>query len=185
MRLLAQKFEVLQAITSAHAPVAIQSPQQPIPQQEPEPDYTWKIANFTRKLAQAKSNNDCGDLESEPFFSSHGYKMKVSANLNEGPYGNTGYMGIYLHLMKSDRDGSLPWPFAKRYTFLLVDQQDDLRQRQDIRETYVPQGETNFSRPQQQENVGRGYIRFVKHSTLRTRQYIRDHAVFIKVFVDT
>ena len=47
--------------------------------------YQKKISNFTRKLAQAKSNHDYGEIESEPFFSCHGYKMKLSVYLNEGP----------------------------------------------------------------------------------------------------
>ncbi len=175
---------MLQAIGAAHAPLAMQVPRLPLPQQEPEPDYTWKIANFPRKLAQAKSNNNCGDIESEPFFSSHGYKMKISSHLNEGPIGNSGYMGIYIHLMKSDRDEALPWPFTKRYTFVLVDQQDDLNQRQNIYETSVPDGEANFKRPRRRENPGCGTSHFVKHATLRTRQYISDYAVYIKVIVD-
>ena len=156
----------------------------PLPIREPEPDYTWKIANFTRKLARAKSEDDYGDIESEPFFCSHGYKMKVSAHLNEGPSGKTGYMGIYIHLMKSDRDGTLPWPFSKRYTFVLVDQQDDLNQRQNIKYSGVPQGEKNFTRPRQRESMGWGTPDFVKHSTLHSRQYIRDYAVYIKVIID-
>ena len=165
-------------------PQATLSPQRPIAQQEPEADYTWKIANFTRKLAQAKSNNDFGNFGSEPFFNSYGYKMKVSVNLNEGPKGDKGYMGVYIHLMKSDRDGWLPWPFTKRCTFVLIDQQDEPGQRQNIACSLVPKGEISFMRPRQRENTGRGETRFVKHSTLRTRQYIRDHAVYIKVIVD-
>jgi hypothetical protein len=184
VRLLGQKIEVLQAIGAAHAPLAMQFPQRPLPRQEPEADYTWKIANFTRKLAQAKSNNDSGDIQSEPFFSSHGYKMKLEVNLNEGPCGHSGYMGVYISLMKSDRDGALPWPFTKRYTFVLVDQQDDLSRRKNIEKTVVPEGEKEFKRPRQRENVGYGENRFVKHSTLRSLQYIRDHAVYIKVIID-
>ena len=172
---------MLQAITSAHAS---QSPQRPIPQQDQVSDYTWKIANFTRKLAQANSNNDCGDMESEPFFSSHGYKMKLSTRLNEGPTGETGYMGLYFHLMKSDRDGLLSWPFTKGYTFVLVDQQDDPDERHNITCVQIPDGERYFKRPRQRENNGVGVSRFVKHSTLRTRQYIRDHAVYIKIFIE-
>ena len=183
MRLLGQKIEVLQlAMGAAHVPQSVL--QQPLLRQEPEPDYTWKIANFTRKLAQAISDNDYGGIDGEPFFSSHGYRIKVSSNLNEGPGGDTGYMGIYFHLMKSDRDGALPWPFTKRYIFVLVDQQDDLSQRQNITHYYIPDGEITFKRPRQRETKGFGNPRFVKHSTLRTRQYIRDHAVYIKVIID-
>ena len=52
MRLFGQKIEVLQAIGGAHAQSATHAPQRP--QQQPQADYTLKIANCTRKLAQAK-----------------------------------------------------------------------------------------------------------------------------------
>ena len=175
---------MLQAIGAAHAPLATQFPQRSLPQQEPEADYIWKITNFTRKLAQAKSENDYGSTESEPFFSSHGYKMKILVYLNEAPSGYAGYMGVYLILLKSDRDGTLAWPFTKRYTFVLVDQQDELSQRQNIELAMVPDGQEAFRRPRKRENDGWGETQFVKHSTLRTRQYIRDHTVYIKILVN-
>ena len=184
MTLLGQKIEVLQATGSANAPLATQFPQRPLHQQEPEPDYIWKIVNFTRKLAQAKSGNGDGMIQSEPFFTSHGYKMKLQVQLNAASSGYAGYMGVYLVLMKSDRDGTLPWPFTKRYTFVLVDQQDGLRQRQNIEKELTPSGLEAFNRPKQHENRGAGEPQFVKHSTLRSRQYIRDHAVYIKILVD-
>ena len=184
MRLLGQKIEVLQAIGAAHAPLTTQFTQQLLPRPEPEADYTWKIANFTKKLAQAKSDNDFGRIESEPFFSSHGYKIKLVVNLNEAPIGYAGYMGVYIVLMKTDRDGTLAWPFTKRFTFVLVDQQHDLSQRQNIEHAVVPHGEETFKRPRQRENIGWGRQTFVKHSNLRTRQYIRDHMVYIKILVD-
>ncbi len=165
----------------AHAPQVVQ---QPLPRQEPEPDYTLKIANFTIKLADAISDNDYGIIRSEPFFSSHGYKMKLQVDLNEASSGYPGYMGVYLILMKSDRDATLAWPFTKRYTFVLVDQQDDLSQRQNFENAIVPNGEEAFQRRRQHENVSWGYQNFVKHSTLRTRQYIRDDALYIKIIVD-
>ena len=175
---------MLQAIGVAHAPLTTQFLQQPLPEQEPEADYTLKIANFTRKLAQAKSENDYGTIESEPFFSSHGYKMKLLVDLNEAPSGYAGYMGVFLVLMKSDRDGTLAWPFTKYYTFVLVDQQDDLSQRENIKVVFAPGAQEVYQRPRQRENKGVGKSQFVKHSTLRTRQYIRDHAVYIKVMID-
>jgi hypothetical protein len=70
------------------------------------------------------------------------------------------------------------------YTFVLVDQQDDIRQRQNIEAIFTPNGREEFKKPRQCENRGRGNPQFVKHSTLRTRQYVRDHAVFVKILVD-
>ena len=72
----------------------------------------------------------------------------------------------------------------KCHMFVLVDQQDDLSQRQNIKTTVSPNGEEAFQTPWQRENVGRGARQFVKHSTLHTRQYIKDHAIFIKIVVD-
>lgn len=163
---------MLQAIGAAHAP-----------QQAPNADYTLKIPNFTRKLAQANSVGNCG-VKSESFFSSHGYKMELMVKLNEAPSGNPEHMSVYLVLVQSDRDATLTWPFTKCYTLVLVDRQDDLSQRQNIKVTMIPRGEEPFQRPWQRENKGAGITRFVKHSTLQTRQYMRDDTVYIKVFID-
>ena len=181
MRVLRQEIEVLQALGGADAPLV---PQQLLSQQEPEPTYIWKIPNFTRKLAQAKSNNHFGRIESDPFFSSHGYKMRLLVHLNEAPSGYAGCMGIYIALMKSDRDAFLSWPLTKHFTFVLVDQEDDLSQRLNIEMDLVPKGQEAFRRPKQRQNKGLGYQQFIKHSTLRTRQYISDNTVFIKILVE-
>jgi hypothetical protein len=181
VKVLRQEILMSRTLGAAHAP---QMMQQYLPPQEPEATYTWRIANFTRKLSQAKYENDVGDFESEPFFSSHGYKMMLFININEGPNGYSGYMGVYLNLMKGNRDGDLPWPFTKAHTFVLVDQQDDVSQRQNISSTTVPDGEAEFKRPRQRERGGWGFYQFVKHSTLRSRQYIRDDAVYIKLLID-
>ena len=184
MRLLGQKVELLQAIVSRHAPQAMQFPQQPLPRQVRQHDNILRIPNFSRNLAQAISYNVCGQIESEPFFSSHGYKMKLQIHLNQAPRGYPGYMGAYVALMKSDRDENLPWPFTKRVMFVVVDQQDDPSQGQNIEEVLVPRGENNFNRPTQRENTGRGLLDFVEHSALPARQYIRDDTVLIMVMVD-
>ena len=183
MRLLGQKIEMFHAVGGAHAPRATQFPQPPFPDQEPEADCTLKIANFPRKLAQAISDNDYGRIDGEPFFSRHGYKMKLRVKLNEAPRGYVGYMSVFIVLMKSDRDGTLAWPFTKRCTFVLVDQQDDLSQRENIQVTIGPKGEEMYQRPRQRENKGGGRVRFVKHSTLRTRQYIKDDTAYIKIVI--
>ena len=48
----------------------------------------------------------------------------------------------------------------------------------------VPNGQEEFGRPKQRQNRGLGYKQFVKHSTMRTRQYISDNTVCIKILVD-
>ncbi|CAB4028049.1 TNF receptor-associated factor 2 isoform X2 [Paramuricea clavata] len=149
--LLGEKIELLQAMGTVQASQVVL--QQPLPCRGSEPTFTWKITNFRRKLAQAKSDNKVGVTQSEPFFSSHGYKMKLRANLNEGLRGYCGYMGVYVCFIKSDQDATLSWPFAKRFTLILIDQQDNINQRENIKKTLVPHGEKGFGRPQQLENT--------------------------------
>ena len=164
---------------------ASQGVQQPPPPQQVEPAYTYKIANFTRKLAQANSNHDWGTFESETFFSRQGYEMRLSSHLNEGPNGKSGYMGIYLILMESHQDETLPWPFTKKFKVIFVDQRDDCAPRLNVERTVRQKGKNVFQSPRRCESAVMGISCFIKHSTLRTRQYIRDHAVFIKSIVDT
>ncbi|XP_046859713.1 TNF receptor-associated factor 2-like [Xenia sp. Carnegie-2017] len=152
---------------------------------ESEADYILKIDGFNAKLAAAKRQQTYGSVESEPFYSRYRYKMKLFVHLNEAPRGFAGYMGVYINLMKGDLDGCLDWPFTKRVSFVLVDQQDNCWERRNETCLLIPAGNKQFRRPQQLENEGFGFTRFVKHSLLHTREYVRDSTVFIKVFVDT
>ena len=143
---------------------------------------TFKIPNFTRKLNQAKSNNEYGEIFGDPFYSYHGYKMKIRVRLNEAPCGNTGYMGVYLHVMKGDHDDKLKWPFDKKITFIVVDQQNDEAQVDNHERILVTESILGFSRFLSGDTI-HGISRFVLHSTLRTRQYVRNHGVYIAVAI--
>ena len=143
-----------------------------------------KIPNFTRKLNQAKSSKTIGAIYGEPFYTGHGYKLSIFSHLNEGPGGYTGYMGVYLGLMKGDHDDSLKWPFDKKVKFIVVDQQDNGLQVNNYQMTLIPEGEKNFNRPVAELNRGCGFPNFMLHSTLRTRQYIKNRTVYIAVDIE-
>ncbi|XP_028393153.1 TNF receptor-associated factor 4-like isoform X2 [Dendronephthya gigantea] len=181
MKLLGQKIETMQAMISARVPEVVQ---QPSSYQKPEADYIWQIPNFTAQLVDAIARNSLGPLESEDFFSSHGYKMRLTAYLNEGARGCEGYMGVYVHFMKSDRDDFLPWPFKKRFTFVLLDKQDDPSQRRNVSVAITPKEEKKFQRPTRTFQRGQGRQKFVLHSTLETGHYIRDDTVYIMIVID-
>ena len=140
--------------------------------------FTQKISNFENKLASENI------IQSEPFFSSYyGYKMRLSIHLDEGSSGFTGYMGVYIILMRSDHDGMLPWPFKETLAFSVIDQQDDKQCRIDHVKVLAPEGQVQFQRPQEDQNEGLGYLNFISHSKLRTRKYIKDNTVYIQVQV--
>lgn len=110
--------------------------------------------------------------------------MKVLVYLNEIRDGTESYMGAYICLMRSDHDGILNWPFKKSYTITLVDQQDNGAQRQNHSMTVVPHGEANFRRPRQEQNAGFDFPRFISHTELQTRKYIKDSVVYLQVDIE-
>ena len=150
----------------------------------PNVTVALQIQNFTRKLNQAKSHNSFMHIESDPFYTSDGYKMLLIVRLNEGPRGLTGYMGVYIRLVPGDHDDRLKWPFDKEITFILVDQQNCESLVQNFRKSFTPVGEAGFNRQMLESNHMHGFPQFILHSTLRTRQYIKNHTVFIAVAIE-
>ena len=149
--------------------------------------FTLKIFDFENKLRQAKSRRHIGnEIAGKPFFTScNGYKMRLYIHLDEGEKGSAGYMGAFLALMRGDHDEILQWPFNKKYMFIVIDQQDEGYCREDhVMEVVPEEGEIFFDRPQQSENEGCGSDQFILHSKLRTRKYIKDNAVCVKVLIE-
>ena len=143
------------------------------------------ITDFYRKLFEAKEQNTSFLIDGDPFYTTpHGYKLKMSVELNERRENSKDHMGVYLVVMKSDHDAILSWPFKKKCTFTLIDQQDNEEERENIVRIMTPLGENNFERPIRNENNGRGFPSFVSHATLQTRKYIKDGTVFITVSIE-
>ena len=125
-----------------------------------------------------------GNIFGDPFYTStHGYKLKMQIQLNDRREQYKGNLGVYIRVMKSDHDAILSWPFKKKFTFTLIDQQDNEEERENIVNTITPEGEENFNRPIEEENMGCGFPRFVSYATLRTRKYIKDDTVFITLSI--
>ena len=143
------------------------------------------ITDFNRKLFEAKEKSELGKIAGDPFYiSPHGYKLKMQVILNDPRKEYKDHLGVYICVMKSDHDAILSWPFKKKCTFTLIDQQDNEEERKNIVETMTPTGQDEFRRPIEKENNGHGVASFVSHATLRTRKYIKDDTVFITVSIE-
>ena len=142
------------------------------------------ITDFNKKLSEAKRNNQVGEIDGEPFYTSpHGYKLKMMVYLNEERE-YKGHMGVFICVMKSGHDAILSWPFKKKYTFTLIDQQDNKEERKNIVRTMTPTGQEAYERPKDEENDGYGFLNFVSHATLLTRKYIKDDTVYITLSIE-
>ena len=137
------------------------------------------ITDFNRKFSEANKNMT-GIIFGDPFYTSPlGYKLRMEVELNVLPEHIWHYLAVSIRVMKSDHDAILSWPFKKKYTFTLIDQQDNEEERNNIIHAMTPTGQ---DRPKDKENGFTGFM--ISHETLLTRKYIKDDTVFITVSIE-
>ena len=94
--------------------------------------------------------------------------------------------------MEGEYDDMLPWPFSKKITFTIIDQNEDLKKRQNHVDYLRPSkgkvslaaAENLFSgRPGGKLVVGGQLPYFISHLKLQTRRYIVNNTLFLQVDV--
>ena len=143
--------------------------------------FTWRIDGFSEVLTKAKSGEETY-IESSPFYRC-GYKCKISMNPNGLSSGENTHLSVYLIIMKGEYDATLTWPFHKKLTFTLIDQQENEHNRENIVESTTTLGLkfSSFARPVKKQNVGWGFHDFVSHEKLQKKRYIVDDTIFVQV----
>ena len=147
--------------------------------------FTWKITGVEDILSRTKKGYQTS-IESDPFYM-FGYKLKLS--MNPDGYGDRAgtHISLYIALMKGANDAIIPWPFHKRLTFTLIDQQESLNYRENRVMAYTtsPEFEDLFGRPMTDQNPGSPLDNFVSHDKLRERRYIVNDTILIQLLVSS
>ena len=142
--------------------------------------FKWRIASYGEALRKAKAGEEIR-LESST-FDSCGYKFKLLLYPNGHAEGNNTHLSIFLVIMKGEYDAMLTWPFHKKVTTTLIEQQEKAKDREKIAMSFIT---TDFSesywRPVDGESIGVGYRRFVSHEKLQERRYIVHDTIFIQI----
>lgn len=149
--------------------------------------FVWRISSYKAKYIDALYKNG-KELVSQPFYISRfGYKAALSVFLNGNGAGEGKYLSVYIKLLQGEYDNILEWPFHLPVSFTLFDQNDDSDVRANLVESFVPDPTwKHFQKPEKSiESLGFGYPKFVSHDILKTRNYIRDDSIIIKVSVNT
>jgi len=146
----------------------------------------WKIVNFSEIFRQAKTG-EIKRVDDAPFYTeSYGYRLK--ARIYPNGFGNhtDTHLSVSFVVMKGEYDSILPWPFEKKMTFTLIDQQEDSVERENVIEQLIPKNKPKyFARPIHcEENPGWGISRFISHEKLFSRRYLVDDTIFLQVEVD-
>ncbi|XP_060067106.1 TNF receptor-associated factor 3-like [Ylistrum balloti] len=140
--------------------------------------FLWEIKEYRQRRLEANEGEN-----SSPFYSSSfGYKMCGRVYLNGDGEGRGTHLSFFFVIMKGDLDALLPWPFQRRVTLTLMDQDTGTR---NLSETFNPDTiSNNFRRPESEMNVASGIPRFVKHGILETPTYLQNDTIFLKIEVD-
>ena len=143
-------------------------------------EYTWKISGFSQVLRQAKRGENTA-IKSVPFYRM-GYNCRLSLYPNCHGTGKDTHLSLFFHITKGEYDAILPWPFHKRITFTLIDQQENANDRENIVKSFTtdPENKNCYARPVT-ENSGWGYPQFISHDKLKERRYIVDDTLFLQV----
>jgi len=144
----------------------------------------WKIEDVSKHMSEAVDQSALS-LYSPVFYTSrYGYRVRAQLFLNGiGSYEGE-FMSIYFHILPSDHDDVLTWPFSKKITFALLDLSEESNKSDHISYTLVPSpSSTNFKRPSEKMSEGRGHNKFVLLEKLKSDQYVRNDCMFIKIRV--
>ncbi|PFX17392.1 TNF receptor-associated factor 4 [Stylophora pistillata] len=150
--------------------------------------FLWRIDGFSEILKRAQTDEDKNNICSDPFYTKTGkencgYKLKVRVRPNgDGDSKNT-HLSVYIIVMKGEYDAILPWPLAEKVRFTLIDQQEDLDQRQNKTLEIFGKESMSFARPVTDENIGLGIRKFVSREELYARRFIVDDTLFLQVVI--
>lgn len=146
--------------------------------------FTWKITSYGEALRKAKSGKKIL-LKSSTFYSC-GYKCKLLLCPNGHAEGENTHLSFFLVIMKGEYDAMLTWPFHKKVTMTLIDQQENAKDRENIAKPFITTGFPEcFGRPENDENIANGILQFVSHEKLQERRYIVDDTIFIQIRISS
>ncbi|XP_053137814.1 TNF receptor-associated factor 1 isoform X2 [Hemicordylus capensis] len=139
----------------------------------------WKITDVHRKCYEALSGR-VGSLQSPAFYTAqYGYKLCMRLFLNGEGRGKGSHVSLFLVLLKGDYDALLPWPFAHKITFMLLDQNSG----EHLIHTFHPDPTSvAFQRPVTDMNEASGCARFLPLAKLQSPKhaYLKEGTLFLK-----
>lgn len=139
--------------------------------------YIWRLNAFGEKLAEM-SANPLRMFYSPGFYTSpNGYRFCARINVSSK---DPAFLSILLHMMQTDNDDALDWPFDGTMYFVLVhprDAEKSIRERTTSRPNFEA-----FRKPTCEINKRSfGYTEFVK--IVELTEFIRDDCLIFRIEV--
>lgn len=153
--------------------------------------YVWTIKDFNREYNKLKSNN-CAVLYSPGFYTSpFGYKVCLRCNVSMSR--GEEHLDLFLHMMTSENDDNLDWPFNAGVTFSLVNLSTDRIHREQFSHEFFTENQLgngiSVQRPekgQERNKNGIGFPEFIRINSLYSGGFLgRNNTLVIRVNIQT
>ncbi|CAG9860142.1 unnamed protein product [Phyllotreta striolata] len=143
--------------------------------------YLWYFNDFKNKLNAMRENPHLMYYSPGFYTSPNGYKLCVRLNLS--PKDNH-YIAVLIHVMKTEHDDTLDWPFSGKLSVTLIHPAQSFR---NIKETMMTRPELDaFKRPVQDLNPkGFGYTEFASLEEILDQEFVQKNQLVIKVQAQT
>ncbi|XP_013107963.1 TNF receptor-associated factor 6 [Stomoxys calcitrans] len=139
----------------------------------------WEIQNFHKLVEHLRSNTSNLVYSRECYTSPYGYKF--CARLNIQPK-NLQMLSLHVHLMQSENDGHLEWPFIGRIKLCMVHRDMKLSQH----DTIMTKPEIlAFHQPRERISTrGFGFVEYANIADIIKRGYCENDRLVIKIQIN-
>lgn len=137
----------------------------------------WQINQFPSKVHAMSSNPNIMFYSAAAFTSFYGYKF--CARINISPKARD-FLGLHIHMMQSENDFHLDWPFKGRIKILMVHPRDLLESQSD--HVMTKPEILAFHRPHQEVSPrGFGFVEYACISDIIGRGFVSKDTLTIKI----
>jgi len=144
-------------------------------------EFLWCIDNWQVKMEHARNGID-KSICSDPFYSHrNGYKMCMQLDFGVDLFGDA-RLSLHLHILRSELDNILEWPFRHEITFELLNQETRLPHFSTIVKASDNPNSVKWKKPTKEKNPGIYFNWFISVSELSsTAALCKDNQMCIKV----
>jgi hypothetical protein len=149
--------------------------------------FIFNVENFDGMLRQAKNRRE-DNVHREVFYTKKpGYKLEVTVYPNGYGRGKHTHVSLFVQIARGKYDAILPWPFNKTITISVLDQKEEIQQRNNVEVLIDPKKISTkyFQRPVTALNERYGFKQFVSHKHLEMENFLSSGPLFVRIEIQS
>lgn len=143
--------------------------------------FIWKIDNFSKLMREAKGGVNERQTCAPFYTENYGYKFEINIYPNGSGHARGTFLSVFCVIQKGEYDALLPWPFKRKVKFTLLDQQENLEERENHSMVVTTTDDLQvFGRPDEKRIRGYRIPKFISHEKLERGHYVVDDTLFLQ-----